>query len=106
MVEDQLISLAWQQGLTAPISGKHDRLVAREGEFDVDKVKAIIEKFYGLQPESGQETPLPELPCGRRFFAPAAPTGPPSIFLKKQPGAQRQCLPETSAAIPCGHTTP
>ncbi len=62
VVEDQLISLAWQQGLTAPISGKHDRLVAREGEFDVDKVKAIIEKFYGLQGQLGQVTPLPELP--------------------------------------------
>jgi len=62
VVEDQVISLAWQHRLESRISGKHDRLAPREGEFNVDKVKAIIEKFFDLQPAPAGETPLPELP--------------------------------------------
>ena len=62
VVEDQVISLAWQRRLNNRISGKHDGLAPREGEFNVDKVKAIIEKFFGRQPSPTAGAPLPELP--------------------------------------------
>lgn len=62
VVEDQVISLAWQHRLESLISGKHDGLVPREGEFNVDKVKAIIEKFFGHEATTAEDAPVPELP--------------------------------------------
>ena len=62
VVEDQVISLAWRHRSSVSISGKNDSLVPREGEFNVDKVKAIIEKFFEATPAEPEYTPLPELP--------------------------------------------
>lgn len=62
VVEDQVISLAWQYDLAARISGKHDFLVPREGELNVDKVRAIIEKFFGREPVAAEGASLPPLP--------------------------------------------
>ncbi len=62
VVEDQVISLAWKYEFKTPISGKHDFLVPREGEFNVDKVKTIIEKFFDREPSPAEEAPLPPLP--------------------------------------------
>jgi len=45
VVEEQVISLAWRNKSSAVICGKHDRLVPREGELNVDQVKSIISKF-------------------------------------------------------------
>jgi indolepyruvate ferredoxin oxidoreductase alpha subunit len=62
VVEDQIISLAWQHRFKTRLSGKHDRLVPREGEFNVDKIKVIIEKFFGREPSPMEEASLPSLP--------------------------------------------
>ena len=48
IVEDQIIAQAWKKGITTAISGKNDLLVPREGELDVDKVKNILVKYFGL----------------------------------------------------------
>ncbi|MFX4261791.1 indolepyruvate ferredoxin oxidoreductase subunit alpha [Pelotomaculum propionicicum] len=62
VVEDQVISLAWQHRLESRISGKHDRLVPREGEFNVDKIKAIIEKYFGREAAPAEDETIPALP--------------------------------------------
>jgi len=62
VVEDQVISLAWRHRSSVGISGKNDSLAPREGEFNVDKVKAIIEKFFEATPAAMLSAPLPELP--------------------------------------------
>ena len=62
VVEDQVISLAWRHRLSAGISGKNDSLVPREGEFNVDRVKTFIEKFFKTSPAAQETAPLPELP--------------------------------------------
>ncbi|MDD4237788.1 MAG: indolepyruvate ferredoxin oxidoreductase subunit alpha [Desulfotomaculaceae bacterium] len=62
VVEDQVIALAWKTRSTAQISGKYDRLVAREGELNVNKVRAILENFCGRQPHSIEAAVPPELP--------------------------------------------
>lgn len=49
VVEDQVIALAWHHKSGVQIFGKHDRLVPREGELNIDKVKAIINKFLNNQ---------------------------------------------------------
>lgn len=46
VVEDQLIALAWKNGITTALSGKHNLVVPREGELDVDKVKNILRSFF------------------------------------------------------------
>lgn len=46
VLEEQLIKLAWQHNLPAAISGKHDGFVAREGELNVDRVKAILLDYF------------------------------------------------------------
>ena len=48
VVEDQAIMLAWQNGLVTRISGKNDHLVPREGELNVDKVKALLIRYFNL----------------------------------------------------------
>lgn len=48
VVEDQAIMMAWQNGLDTKISGKNDHLVPREGELNVDKVKAILIRHFNL----------------------------------------------------------
>lgn len=62
VVEDQVISLAWQHRSAVRISGKNDRLVPREGEFNVDKVKTFIERFFGVKPAAREPALAPELP--------------------------------------------
>lgn len=61
VVEDQVIALAWQHKSPVAISGKHDCLVPREGEFNTGRVKEILEKFFGVEkPE--ESPPAPDLP--------------------------------------------
>ena len=48
VVEDQAIKIAWQNSFSTKISGKNDNLVPREGELNVDKVKAILIRFFKL----------------------------------------------------------
>jgi len=48
VVEDQAIKMAWQNSLLTKISGKNDNLVPREGELNVDKVKAILIRHFNL----------------------------------------------------------
>ncbi len=62
VVEDQVISLAWRHRSSLSISGKNDCLAPREGEFNVDKVKAVIARFFEATPAEPEYTPLPELP--------------------------------------------
>ncbi|BAF59841.1 indolepyruvate ferredoxin oxidoreductase, alpha and beta subunits [Pelotomaculum thermopropionicum SI] len=70
VVEDQVIALAWQNRLTVPISGKNDRTVPREGELNVDRVRAIIDKFCGREPAGPEAAPAP---------APELPARPPVL---------------------------
>lgn len=63
VVEDQVIALCWHNNLDVKIYGKHDRLVPREGELNVDRVKAIIEKYCQLPDTAlSKPAPGPELP--------------------------------------------
>jgi len=65
VVEDQVIALAWKNRSAAQISGKNDCLVPREGEFNVNKVRQILESFYGGQLEQPVQVAAslaPELP--------------------------------------------
>lgn len=62
VVEDQVISIAWKHKLDVKISGKHDKLVPREGEFDVDKVKKILEKYLSIKTAAESNNPCPALP--------------------------------------------
>lgn len=48
VVEDQIIALAWKNGITTDLSGKYNLAVPREGELDVDKVKNILSRFFSL----------------------------------------------------------
>ncbi|MBE0467895.1 MAG: 4Fe-4S binding protein [Candidatus Desulforudis sp.] len=47
VVEEQVIHLAWKHRLSTVISGKHDGLVPREGELDVDRLLAVVGAFTG-----------------------------------------------------------
>jgi len=51
-VEEQVILLAWENGLTVKIRGKHDGLVPRENELDVDRVLAAVSAFTGTALEA------------------------------------------------------
>lgn len=62
VVEEQVIALAWKNRSAAQISGKNDHMVPREGEFNVNKVKAILESFCGRQFEQAEASAAPELP--------------------------------------------
>ena len=68
-VEDQVIHIAWKHRLDAVISGKHDGLVPREGELDVDRVLRAVRDFAGL----GAETEA----AAAAETAPALPVRPP-----------------------------
>lgn len=48
VVEDQVIAMAWKNGIVAGISGKNDTFVPREGELNVDKVRDILVCYFGL----------------------------------------------------------
>lgn len=45
VVEEQVMLLAFKHRLPVGISGKHDGLVPREGEFNVDRVRASLKAF-------------------------------------------------------------
>ena len=62
VVEDQVIALAWHDQAPVRVSGKHDRLVPREGELNVDIVKGIFEEYSGRKKAGPKTTGLPELP--------------------------------------------
>ncbi|HEY8910945.1 MAG TPA: indolepyruvate ferredoxin oxidoreductase subunit alpha [Desulfosporosinus sp.] len=57
VVEDQTIKIAWQNSMVTKISGKHDNLVPREGELNVDKIKAILIRYFNLT----EEMPIPKV---------------------------------------------
>jgi len=56
VVEDQVIAVAWKNGLAAGISGKNDRFVPREGELNVDKVREILVRYFGLSGSDDSQT--------------------------------------------------
>lgn len=62
VVEDQVIALAWHNKSSVCISGKHDRLVPREGELNVNKVKTVIDNYFGLSKTDEEAPSAPELP--------------------------------------------
>lgn len=67
VVEDQVIALAWKHRLPVEISGKNNRLSPREGEFNVNLVMSILDRFCGPGPEkspapAGTAEPAPPLP--------------------------------------------
>ncbi|HWJ02664.1 MAG TPA: indolepyruvate ferredoxin oxidoreductase subunit alpha [Verrucomicrobiae bacterium] len=62
VVEEQLIKLAWQCKSGTTIAGKNDRVVPREGELDVDKVKEILIRFLDLEIAQVPTQELPPLP--------------------------------------------
>lgn len=68
VVEDQVISLAWKKGLTVTVCGKHDGLVLREGELDVDRVLMAVRTFAGVKAEAE---------AAAAATAPALPFRPP-----------------------------
>lgn len=60
VVEDQLIKLAWQEHLPTAIAGKE--FIPREGELNVDKVKAALRSYFSLQSEVTEPVNIPPLP--------------------------------------------
>lgn len=66
VVEDQVIALAWRNGLNIEISGKHDNSVPREGELNVDKIRNIINGFLNLEVDDNHNKAthqeIPDLP--------------------------------------------
>lgn len=68
VVEDQVIALAWRHRLPVEISGKHDGLVPREGELNVNRVLVAMEKFFGVrdplpvEAEPSSVSAVPEVP--------------------------------------------
>jgi len=62
VVEDQVIALAWHNKSDVCISGKHDRLVPREGELNANKVKTVIDNYFGLPRAAEKASSAPELP--------------------------------------------
>lgn len=62
VVEDQVIALAWRHKLTAEISGKHDGLAPREGEFNPDKIRSVIQSYFGSEAAAAPGANAPELP--------------------------------------------
>lgn len=62
VVEEQMIQLAFAQGIEIPISGKLDGIVPREGEFNVDKVMKMIQQFLGMAKNKETSIGLPPLP--------------------------------------------
>lgn len=93
VVEDQIIKIAWKNKLNHSISGKNDKLVPREGELNVDKVRAILAGFLGVEDKTtAEQSPPPPLParnpvlcagCPHRasfFAAKEAVKGKPAVF--------------------------
>lgn len=63
VLEDQVIQLMWQHRQSVVVKGKQDRLVPREGELNVDKVKASLSQFLGLTIQlRDKEENTPQLP--------------------------------------------
>lgn len=60
VVEEQVITLAWKHRLPVAISGKHDGLAPREGEFNVNIVKSILDRFYS---PGREQSPAPAAPA-------------------------------------------
>lgn len=92
VVEEQLIRIAWRHGLKVEIKGKYDGLVLREGELNVDKVRAALAAFLGR--EIPVETPPAGPPLPRR--APILCAGCPhrASFL-----AVKEALVDTPAVL-------
>lgn len=55
VVEDQVIKMAWHNRVSTVISGKHDLVVDREGELNVDKVKAILTEYLADELNSNKD---------------------------------------------------
>jgi len=60
VVEDQVIKMAWQNRVSTAISGKHDLVVDREGELNVDKIKAILTEYLADELNSAKECAVRE----------------------------------------------
>ncbi len=84
VVEDQIISLAWKNGINTTLAGKHNRFVPREGELDVDKVKNILIKYLdltaagSLAATAGNEVAV----AGNNAATAAAAAAPPALPLR------------------------
>ncbi|MDA8097893.1 MAG: indolepyruvate ferredoxin oxidoreductase subunit alpha [Clostridia bacterium] len=63
VVEEQVITLAWKHGLSVSISGKHDYVVPREGELDVDRVLVSVGAFSGIETKAVAATTDNKLPA-------------------------------------------
>ncbi|AEG61055.1 indolepyruvate ferredoxin oxidoreductase subunit alpha [Desulforamulus ruminis] len=62
VLEDQLIKMIWQHRRPLVLRGKYNRLVPREGELDVDKVKRAVAAFFEIDLPCKEEKKLPPLP--------------------------------------------
>ncbi len=62
VVEDQVIAMAWKNKIPANISGKHDGLVPREGELNIDKVKVVLADFFEVEQPADSAVETPPLP--------------------------------------------
>ncbi|MBE3573663.1 MAG: indolepyruvate ferredoxin oxidoreductase subunit alpha [Moorella humiferrea] len=75
VIEEQVISLAWRHHLSVEISGKHDGLLPREGEFNVEKVATAIARFLNLEQNAAAAAlpPPPPLPARPPLFCSGCP---------------------------------
>lgn len=60
VVEEQVIQVAWKEGLPTAIRGKHDGTVPRAGELNVDLVKKVLLKALPLKTQEASETRVEE----------------------------------------------
>ncbi|AEF94807.1 indolepyruvate ferredoxin oxidoreductase, alpha subunit [Desulfotomaculum nigrificans CO-1-SRB] len=62
VVEEQLIKIIWQHRRPIVLRGKHNNLLPREGELNVDQVKQALIQFLKLNVPREEEKQLPPLP--------------------------------------------
>lgn len=73
VVEEQIIKMAWQNNSGVQISGKNDKFVPREGEFNVVKVRGILAGFLGIEQQEAVQLAPPPLPARNPILCAGCP---------------------------------
>ena len=104
-MEEAVKAFAQEAGLSLTIKGKADDLFSRLYEYDPALVRGVWPPFSRCRTRR-QKFPIcrmcPTFRHGRPRFAPAAPTGPPSMRSKRPPKGWTPFTPRTSAATRWG----
>ena len=86
VLEEQVVQLLWQQRQALMVSGKQDRLVPREGELNVDKVRDALIRFLGMETPRIEQVSLPQLPVRPPVLCAGCPHRASFYVLKQAAG--------------------